>query len=181
MIQFQNVNSNQFAYHKQKLLELYLNTFSKGVSAQHIPTEEAESYLEKLFKSGYGIFGFAEDRLVAALLATPPSFDPERTAYIKTHFTDHDTEYIAEVLVDENFRGQGLGKQLMTHFENQLKPTIKHIVLRVWKENAIAVHLYKTTGFQECGSISQTKYKPNTLEPYTMHKLYMLKSIKQTR
>jgi ribosomal protein S18 acetylase RimI-like enzyme len=160
---------------RQPLNGLYLRTFTKGLSAQHISNEEAELYLDKLFVNGYGVFGFSDDQLVAALVVTPPSFDKERPESIQNQFTDKDSLYIAEVLVDEEFRGKGLGKGLFKEFETNLSSDIKHVLLRVWSENEIAVNLYRKLGFEDCGSILQEKLKPVSKEPFEMHKLYMVK------
>lgn len=113
MILFKKTTKNLYSTYRQALNDLYLKAFTKGVSAQHITSKEAKSYLDELFTNGYGVFGFVEQKLVAALLVTPPSFDQERPLQIQKKYSDQNSEYIAEVLVDENFRGQGLGKALM--------------------------------------------------------------------
>ena len=175
MVIFKKAHQKLYLDLRQSLKDLYLGTFTKGLSAQHISNEEAELYLDKLFTNGYGIFGFSDDQLVAALIVTPPSFDKERPESIQNKFTDKDTLYIAEVLVDDEFRGMGLGKGLFKEFEINLSSDIKHVLLRVWSKNEIAVNLYKKFGFEDCGSILQEKLKPVSKEPFKMLKLYMVK------
>lgn len=176
MISFKKADKQSYQLHSEMLKQLYLQAFTKGISAQYIADDEAASYLDDLFTSGYGIFGFSENQLIAALITIPPSKDKERPSSIQANYQDEDTEYIAEVLVDENFRGIGLGKKLMQVYQDQLSPTINHVLLRVWDKNETAVNLYQKSGFTVCGSIKQTKLKPITKEPYIMHKLYMLKT-----
>ncbi len=175
MVIFKKAHQEIYLDLRQSLKDLYLGTFTKGLSAQHISNEEAELYLDKLFTKGYGVFGFSDDQLVAALIVTPLSFDKERPESIQNKFTDKDTLYIAEVLVDEGFRGMGLVKGLFKEFEINLSSDVKHVLLRVWSKNELAVNLYKKLGFENCGSILQEKLKPVSKEPFEMHKLYMVK------
>jgi|AntRauTorckE5430_2_1112549.scaffolds.fasta_scaffold00965_4 ribosomal protein S18 acetylase RimI-like enzyme len=175
MITFKKARKEIYLELSQSLKNLYLEAFTKGLSAQHISNEEAEIYLDKLFTRGYGIFGFSDDKLVAAIIVTPPSFDTERPESIQNKFSDKDSLYIAEVLVDDKFRGMGLGKGLFKEFETKLSSDIKHVLLRVWSKNEIAVNLYKKFGFEDCGSILQKKLKPVSKEPFKMLKLYMVK------
>ncbi|MBZ9652824.1 GNAT family N-acetyltransferase [Psychroflexus montanilacus] len=176
MINYIKVTKTNYQDQSLKLRDLYLDTFTKGLSAQHIESEDAEVYLQQLFERGYAILGFSEKQLVAALIATPPSFDQERPDHLKDNYSDAETLYIAEVLVDKEFRGRGLGKGLFEEFEATLNPDITHVLLRVWSKNEIAVQLYKNSGFNECGSIFQEKLKPISKEPFEMEKIYMLKS-----
>ncbi len=176
MIQFKIFNKNNCLELGDKLRDLYLNTFTKGLSAQHITPEEADAYLGALFAKGFAILGWDEDQVVAALIATPPSFDQERPQQLIKAYKDNDTLYIAEVLVGEQYRGQGLGKMLFQELETYLDAQIKQVLLRVWSKNEIAVGLYKNSGFQECGKIVQQKLKPVSKEVFEMEKLYMVKS-----
>ena len=175
MITYQKADKGLYIDFKNDLETLYLITFTKGISAQQITNEEAEVYLKNLFEEGYGIFGFSDNKLISALLTTPISHDKDRPDNFKKLYDDNDTLYIDEVLVDENFRGQGLGKKLMQHFEEHLDERIKNVLLRVWKENKPAVALYEKMGFQICGEITQEKVRPKTNEKFIMHKNYMLK------
>lgn len=176
MISFQKTDRQLIAKHKLRLKQLYLQAFTKGISAQYISEDEAKRYLDDLFSKGYGVFAFSENELIAVLISIPPSQDQECPEEIQTKYADADTEYIAEVLVDENFRGIGLGRKLMQAYEDQLSETTKQVLLRVWDQNEAAVNLYKKTGFVECGQLTQTKLKPISKEVFTMHKIYMLKT-----
>ena len=176
MITYQKADKPLYLIFKKDLEKLYLNTFTKGISAQQITQQETEKFLDNLFEVGYGVFGFSEGKLISALLVTPASYDKDRPDKIKKLYKDDDSLYIAEVLVDENYRGQGLGKKLMGEFEKQLNGHINHVLLRVWKENTTAVALYEKMGFENCGEITQEKIRPDSNEKFIMRKNYMLKS-----
>ena len=176
MISYSKIAKATYPDLSLQLRDLYLEAFTKGLSAQHIETDDAEVYLKALFEKGYGILGFSDEQLVAALIVTPPSFDQERPDHLKENYPDTHTLYIAEVLVDENFRGMGLGKGLFEKFEATLSADITHVLLRVWSKNEIAYNLYKSSGFKDCGSIIQQKLKPTTKAPFEMEKRYMVKA-----
>lgn len=176
MITFQKADKDIYLKFRQDLEQLYLKTFTQGISAQQISKNDAEIYLKSIFESGYGIFGFENQKLISALLVTPISYDDERPNGLIKNFIDDNTLYIAEVLVDESARGQGIGKKIMLSFEEQLEEKIQHVILRVWRENVPAVNLYKKIGFKNCGEITQEKIRPDTKEKFTMHKNYMIKS-----
>lgn len=176
MIFFKKIDIHLYHQQRQRLKKLYLEAFTEGISAQHIDEKDAETYLDQCFSKGYGISGFSEDKLIAALISIPPSFDTQRPKAIQTKFNDDDTEYIAEVLVDKKFRGQGLGKKLIQFYEDNLIKATNHVLLRVWDKNEAAVGLYKKFGFKKCGSVIQKKLKPISKESFEMHKIYMQKS-----
>ena len=176
MIFFKKTDTSLYHQLRHRLKDLYLEAFTEGISAQHIDEKDAEIYLNQCFSKGYGIFGFSDDKLIAALISISPSLDTQRPQTIQTKFIDDDTEYIAEVLVDQKFRGQGLGKKLIQFYEDNLSKFTKQVLLRVWDKNEAAVGLYKKFGFEKCGSITQKKLKPISKESFEMHKIYMQKT-----
>lgn len=176
MVIFQTAQKQKYLKHKEELNKLYLDTFTKGISAQYISDKESRDYLDSIFQQGHGIFGFSENQLIAALLITPLSFDQDCPHSISNKYPDHTSEYIAEVLVDENYRGKGLGKTLMKTFEDTINKDKKHLILRVWDKNEVAVSLYKKAGFKPCGTITQKKIKPISKKVFEMRKIYMIKS-----
>jgi ribosomal protein S18 acetylase RimI-like enzyme len=176
MITYQIADKKEYPSFKKELEHLYLETFTKGISAQQITKEEAEDYLKSLFNLGYGVLGFSKKQLLAALIVVPISYDQDCPEDVKQNFGTENVLYIAEVLVDASARGQGLGRRLMQTFEDQLGENIQHVLLRVWRDNEPAVALYRKMGFKNCGEITQQKTRPNTNEKFTMHKNYMVKS-----
>ena len=176
MIELKKADQKLYLSVKSELESLYLDTFTRGISAQVISPTEAETYLKNLFSQGYGIFGFSNGKLVAALIMTPLNHDKECPQIIKQNFKESESEYIAEVLVDENYRGRGLGKALMNAIETYLDKTTRHVFLRVWDKNEAAVRLYENSGFVTCGHLEQEKTRPNSHEKFLMHKHYMVKT-----
>ncbi|MCH8536045.1 MAG: GNAT family N-acetyltransferase [Flavobacteriaceae bacterium] len=176
MITFKKIEKSQYSQWKKDLKDLYLQTFTQGLSAQHIEELEAEQYLDQLFSEGYGICGFDKSQLVATLIAVPPSLDREMPESLSTQFNTSNSLYIAEVLVAETHRGLGLGKKMFQKFELELPDSIHHVLLRVWDKNEIAIQLYQKQGFEVCGEMVQQKLKPLTKEKFEMHKKYMIKT-----
>ncbi len=176
MIEFKKIGSQTYADFKSALTTLYLETFTKGLSAQHIISVDASQKIDTFFRKGYGICGFSEHHLVATLIAIPPSFDNELPSDLVSKFKDTDSIYIAEVLVADSHRGLGLGNRLFEAFESDLNASIRNVLLRVWDQNEVAFNLYKKQGFLPCGEIVQQKQKPVTLENFKMTKIYMFKS-----
>ena len=57
--------------------------------------------------------------------------------------------YVANVCVDKNSRGKGVGKFLLKNIIEQAKKlNCSKIVLDVSKDNKIAINLYKKNGFR---------------------------------
>jgi len=65
--------------------------------------------------------------------------------------------FIFDVYVDEKFRGQGYGKQIMLLVEEQARELgIKRIGLHVFAYNDVAKHLYENIGY-EVSSLNMLK------------------------
>jgi ribosomal protein S18 acetylase RimI-like enzyme len=57
--------------------------------------------------------------------------------------------FVADVIIEENFRGQGLGRQMMLALETEVRKLgLNHIGLHVFAFNTPAVNLYKSLGFE---------------------------------
>lgn len=56
--------------------------------------------------------------------------------------------WIEELYVDDEFRGHGIGSELFSFLEDELKGRIKRIRLEVGDENDGAKRLYKRLGFE---------------------------------
>lgn len=65
-------------------------------------------------------------------------------------YVEEDTGYIASIAVDNNFRRQGIGRQLIQHIIDILQRNNKvtSIELHVRKSNHAAIELYKSLGFK---------------------------------
>lgn len=176
MIKFNKIDKTQYQNLKSDFKNLYLETFTKGLSAQHIEEADAVTYLNEIFTNGYSISGFDGQKLISALMVVPVNFDDELPEDLRKSLTNKQVLYIAEVLVAENYRGLGISKRLFEKFESDLSKSVDSVLLRVWDKNPIAVQLYKKQGFEPCGEIIQQKLKPISRERFEMKKIYMLKS-----
>lgn len=69
----------------------------------------------------------------------------------------HHVAEIFNLTVDQEFRGQGIGRQLMTHvIEQAHKAGIRVIFLSCLSSNTTARKLYEAVGFKLCGQKPQT-------------------------
>ena len=174
------VSKSTYPKYKAPLLKLYLESFSTGLSAQKIDPVVIGQYLDALFVEGYGILVTEKDELTGALLAAPLSIDDQLPDKIKQNFSVENCVYIAEMMVIENARGKGWGKQLLQEFIQTVdKQRFTHVFIRVWVENVPAVTLYRKMGYEEYTTIDQVKaYTDNTnttgtTSTFVMHKVYL--------
>src|ERR1035437_5372536 len=168
------IDKKDYKNYKKQLLQLYLDSFSIGISAQAVDPIITAQYLESLFEEGYGIFVVEEQELIGALITTPLHFDHSIPDKIRQNILIEDCVYIAEMMVTENVRGQGLGKQLLEEFIQSVdKNRFKHAFIRVWVENIPAISLYRKMGYQDYAYIDQVKTNPQTSGTFVMHKVYL--------
>jgi len=172
------IDKKNYPDYKDQLLQLYLDSFSTGLSAQSLDPKAIGQYLDSLFVEGYGI-GLIEDKeMFGALLITPLSFDELIPDKIRQNFLIEDCVYIAEMMVTENARGKGLGKKMLLEFIKTVdKKRFKHAFIRVWIENIPAISLYRSMGYQDYAYIDQKKTNPKTKETFVMHKVYLYRNI----
>jgi diamine N-acetyltransferase len=174
------INKKNYNNYKAHLLKLYLDSFSKGLSAQTVDPIITRQYLDALFEEGYGILVIDEQEMLGALIATPLTYDHLIPDKIRQNILIEDCVYIAEMMVNENARGKGLGKQLLEEFIQTIdKNLFKHAFIRVWVENIPAVTLYRKMGYQDYAYIDQVKTNPHTNETYVMHKVYLYRNLNQ--
>ena len=65
-----------------------------------------------------------------------------------------DSTYIDACVIDNSYRGQGIGSKLMKFFDQKVKEAgIKIIVLHVNKNNQNAQGLYASRGYQQIGIV----------------------------
>jgi len=135
---------------------LYVDAYSKGTSAQYIHPAELKKYISDLLSSGSAILHADVNVLKACLLFTPFSFDVNCPKEISDTFNPANCMYIAEVMVAESFRGQGLGKLLVSEFFKAAHTSnFSDVFIRVWDQNLPALELYKKAGFAEFTTIQQ--------------------------
>ena len=172
------INKKSYSTYKAQLLQLYLDSFSKGLSAQTVDPIITGQYLDALFEEGYGILIVEEQEISGALIATPLHFDHLIPDKIRQNISIEESVYIAEMMVTENARGKGLGKQLLEEFIQTVdKHRFKHAFIRVWVENIPAISLYRKMGYQDYAYIDQERTNPDTNVTFVMHKVYLYRKL----
>lgn len=132
-----------------------------------------------IFENGWAILCFDEcNRLISCLLYTSLCEDLLCPPVITEAFAPDKCVYIAEIMVDEQFRGQGLGKALIScFFETVDRLKYNDVFIRVWDENTPAIQLYQKMGFRIVADIKQTKKTLNGDSEFIMNKLYLHKKL----
>lgn len=127
-------------------------------------TEEEADIVEKANQNPNEIFLLAlEEDLVVGLLNNTAN---RRAATI------HDTTF--GITVRRQYRGQGIGRRLLESFLEWANnnPTIRSVSLTVWKSNRVAIGLYKSLGFHQCGIRKYSVHRYGRFQPVlTMEKL----------
>ena len=170
------VGKSKYQNYKAQLLKLYIDSFSTGLSAQIIDPVVIGHYLDALFVEGYGLFIIEKNVLIGALLTTPMTFDDLIPDKIRQNFLIENCVYIAEMMVNENARGKGLGKLLLQEFVQKVDyKRFSHAFIRVWVENIPAINLYRKMGYEDYATIDQTKTKPDNIGTFVMEKVYLFR------
>jgi len=164
--------------YKSQLMALYMDAFAKGASEQYIDELALESYIEKLLKEGVALVAIENNEVLGALLSCPLAFDEYVTSAITENFALEKCVYIAEMMVAEQARGKGIGRQLLTaFFEMPDAKKYSDAFIRVWDKNTGAIALYEKMGFAPYTTIEQTKQKANGSETFVMQKIYLHKKM----
>lgn len=181
-ITFFGLDSLNYPKHRDKLIDLYTLSFTEGRHAQYIPPEAIELSLDEIMRIGFGFMAFKKDELVGVVLSVSLKNDPDFSNAAHKDIDPAKTLYIANVMVDEHYRGQGIAQGLLQHLFKMSQPKpYTDAVIRVWEENTPAVSLYKKLGFQEIATIFQTKLSKNTKKPFEMKKIYMHKKLRELK
>jgi len=155
-----------------------MDAFAKGASEQYIDELALESYIEKLLKEGVALVAIENNEVLGALLSCPLAFDEYVTSAITENFALEKCVYIAEMMVAEQARGKGIGRQLLTaFFEMPDAKKYSDAFIRVWDKNTGAIALYEKMGFAPYTTIEQTKQKANGSETFVMQKIYLHKKM----
>ena len=171
------IQTNDLNY-SELIVEQYIRIFSTGLSAQLLNKKEVNDYIYAILIQGYAVLAFDNDVIAGSLLATPLLFDNELPTEIITKFTTEKSIYIAELMVEEDKRGMGIGNQLMDVFYNQIDRTLySDVFIRVWEENKAALRLYEKSGYKSIATITQTKIATDGFSQYIMKKVYLHKRI----
>lgn len=177
-ISIHGLDSVNYLKHKQELMDLYTLSFTEGKYAQYIPLDAIEVSLDDIMRIGFGFMAFVDEKLIGAILCLSLKNDPDFPFGSHPDIDPGKTLYIADVMVDQRYRGQGVASMLI---EDLLKKSVSKpytdAVIRVWDKNIPAVSLYRKLGFAEIDTISQTKLNKIDKKPFEMKKIYMYKKV----
>ena len=177
-ITFFGLDNVNYPKHRGKLIEMYTHAFTEGRYAQYIAPDVLESTLDNIMRIGFGFMAFKKDKLVGAVHCLTLQNDPDFPFDSYPDIDPRKTLYIADIMVDKHFRGQGVARGLIEHLFKQSQPKpYEKAVIRVWNENIPALSLYKKLGFEEITTISQTKLRKETKEPFEMKKIYLYREL----
>lgn len=173
MLIYKTIYIDDFHLYEKELTMLYLASFSHGSESEFISELDAKLALQSTLNKGAGIVVISDKQLVGLILFHSLALDDDFSAKQLTN-----SLYIAEVMVDKNYRGKGIAKQMLEKVEMlAISDRFKSLSLRVWDENTAALSLYKKMNFVEIGiDISQMKYKEDKT-PFSMRKIYLLKEL----
>ena len=167
------IQTNSSEY-RTLIIDLYVEAFSTGQSEQYIDSDELGEYIDLILNEGYAILAIEDNEVTGSVLICPLSYDKYLPAQISESFELKKCLYIAEMMVTEKVRGQGIGKQLMkAFFETADKSRYSDAFIRVWDANIPAISLYKKTGFKAIAIIQQTKTKADKSGTFVMNKIYL--------
>ena len=177
-ITFFGLDDVNYPKYRNELIELYRLSFTEGHYAQHIPPEDIEASLDDIMRIGFGFMAFHKDKLIGAILCLSLKNDPDFPFDNHKELNPDKTLYIADLMVDQEFRGRKVAQSLVEHLFAQSQPKpYDDAVIRVWDQNIPAVSLYKKLGFEEIETIVQTKLHKGNKEPFEMKKIYMYRKL----
>jgi len=166
------------AKYREEIISLYIEAFSTGLSQQYIDLEELNKYMDIIFNNGEVLLAIENEELLGGLLSCPLKYDKSLPKKISENFNLNKCVYVAEMMVAEKKRGKGIGKHLLSEFFATVdKSVYTDAFLRVWKENLIAIDLYRKMGFEPIADIEQTKMKADKSGTFIMKKIYLHKKL----
>ncbi len=78
------------------------------------------------------------------------------------YFWDN-TPFMNLIWIDEPYRGQGLGKDVVLHWEEQMRERGFQVVMTSTQSNEEAQHFYRKLGYVDVGCLLQEKDPPEIL------------------
>ena len=179
MFLLETIDGQNYSLFEEKLIELYLDAFTTGENAQYIAEEQAKETLKKFIETGFGVIAKQNSQISGFILAYPLHLEEEFPEWKLANPDFENALYIAEVLVAEQFRGQGIASEMLKKIQNIAgEKKYTSVILRVWEDNRQALNLYKKAGFIFTGTeINQIKYR-NKNTPFAMRKIYLLKKLR---
>ena len=122
--------------YKPDLIDLYKTSFPSSIT----DTLELNNYIDSFLNDENAYLAIDNEVLTGALLYSPLSHDKDLPTLIVENFKSEDCVYVAEMMVNENSRGKGIGTYLLTSFLKTIdKKTYTDAFIRVWDQNQVAI------------------------------------------
>ena len=167
------VHSEPSAY-KADVMDLYIASFPRSSSDKIA----LSNYIDDFLNEEHAQLAIDKEHLIGALLYSPLNEDKDLPQLITENFNIPQCVYIAEMMVSEIMRGQGIGGQLLESFFNNIdKNQYSDAFIRVWDQNVVAIGLYKKMGFNPYTEIDQVKNNPDGNGTFLMKKIYLHKKL----
>lgn len=161
---------------KNDMVRLYIDSFTKGDYAQYMDNVDVSDRLDELVCVGLIVVVLDVEKLVGFVTYTPLAADKEFPADSVADVDVRKSVYIAEVVVDAEYRGRGIATAMMEKALMDNVECYSHAVIRVWQNNRPALLLYQKLGFTPIATITQTKLIDKN-ESFEMKKIYLAKHL----
>lgn len=163
---------------RDQIRKLYLETFSKGDAAQYLDPDDVDSEIKLTYEEGMMMVAVDDTELTGALFVYPLHYDARFTPELSDVTDKVHTPYISELMVQEKYRGRGLGRRLLLKTLLHLRHNrFSNVFIRVWNENLTALNLYTKSGFKKVGQILQMKWFPDRKSKMIMEKFYLSRGL----
>ena len=107
--------------------------------------KQDEKFLKMIIESDDSDILVAKNQKIIGLVLVQKQQTPPYSCLVEHSYT-----YLMDLVVDVDFRGQGIGKQLIESVKNwTLERNLEYIELNVLSENKKAINLYKKINFKE--------------------------------
>jgi len=164
--------------YRDEIVSLYIEAFSTGLSKQYIDTTELNKYFDVIFNKGDVLLAIENDEVLGGLMTCPLKYDKSLPKVISEKYPIDKCVYLAEMMVAVKKRGKGIGGGLLSEFFGSVdRKLYSDAFLRVWKENRIALDLYRKMGFEPIATIEQTKTKADGSGTFILEKVYLHKQL----
>ena len=123
-ILFFGLDSVTYPTYRDELINLYTLSFTEGAYAQYIPPDAIEFSLDEIMRVGFGFIALDDENVMGAILCVALKNDPDFPFNSHPDINPETTLYIADVMVDPQYRGQGVATSLIKHLlkESETKP-----------------------------------------------------------
>lgn len=124
-----------------ELFKLEKENFDPTLIVDWPLSEEGKSYFENLIKNEYVIIAIEDENIIGYLAGTIN----EKGSYELLQYGE-----INNMLVDNNYRGSGIGKKLINRFKEYCKTkNITNLKVVASAKNLNAIDFYKKQGFKD--------------------------------